>query len=54
MICGRGRGKEKNDSGIERHHFAIVSGLLRKVENTFRRGIASNGQYFEGDSICNT
>ena len=35
-FCGRGRGEEKNDGGIKRHHFARVSGLLRKVENTFR------------------
>ena len=42
--------KKKNDGGIKRHHFARVSGLLRKVD----RCIASNGQYFERDSICNT
>jgi len=28
--------KKKNDRGIKRHHFAKVSGLLQKVENTFR------------------
>jgi len=33
---GHGRGEEKNDGGIKRHHFDRVSGLLRKVENTFR------------------
>jgi hypothetical protein len=31
MFCGRGRGKVKNNGGIKRHHFARVSGLLRKV-----------------------
>jgi hypothetical protein len=35
-FCGRGRGEEKNDGDIKWHHFARVSGLLRKVENTFR------------------
>ena len=35
-FCGRGRGEERNDEGIKRHHFARISGLLRKVENTFR------------------
>jgi len=35
-FCGRGIGEEKSDGGIEGHHFARVSGLLRKVENTFR------------------
>jgi len=33
---GRGRGEEKNDGGIKRHHFDRVSGQLRKVENMFR------------------
>jgi hypothetical protein len=35
-FCGRGKGEEKNDGGIKRHHFARVSGLLQKVEITFR------------------
>jgi hypothetical protein len=35
MFCGCGRGEEKM-AGIKRHHFAKVSGLLRKAENTFR------------------
>jgi hypothetical protein len=30
-FCGRGRVEDKNDGGIKRHHFARVSGLLRKV-----------------------
>ena len=28
--------KKKKDGGIKWHHFARVSGLLRKVKNTFR------------------
>jgi hypothetical protein len=28
--------KKKNDEGIKRHHFARVSGLLQKAENTIR------------------
>jgi len=35
-FCGRGKGEEKNNGGIKRHHFARISGLLRKAENTFR------------------
>jgi len=35
-FCGCGRGEEKNDGGIKRHHSERVSGLLWKVENTFR------------------
>jgi hypothetical protein len=35
-FCGHGRGKGKNDGNMRRHHSARFSGLLRKVENTFR------------------
>ena len=35
-FCERGRGEGKNDGGTKRHRFARVSGLLRKLENTFR------------------
>jgi hypothetical protein len=31
-----GRSKENNDGDIKRHHFAWVSGLVQKAENTFR------------------
>jgi len=34
-FCRRGRGEEKKDGGIKRHHFERVSGLLQKVENMF-------------------
>jgi hypothetical protein len=45
-FCGRGRGEEKNDGGIDLQDF---QDCFEKWKTRLDRCIASNGQYFEGD-----
>jgi hypothetical protein len=53
MFCGCGRGEEKTEAlkGITLEEF---QDSFEMWQTRLDRCVASNGQYFEGDSICNT